>query len=312
MQKRKSPQSGPLLKVLEAAYPEFKRTKLKQLLKYGAVTVDGTVTRRFDDAVRSGQELGLMPKGIGASQSKFPLRFPIVYEDESLIVIDKPEGLLTMGTEEEKRKTAYWKIGEYLKAKGVADKSVFIVHRLDRDASGLVVFAKNEKVKRKLQDNWDAAEKKYYAVVEGGPEEDEGVSESYLAENKFKKVYSTREGAGGKKAVTRWRVVARKGAYALVDVALLTGRKHQIRVHMSDLGCPIIGDERYGAESDPAKRLGLHAAYLSFPHPVTGKRLEFKSDLPAVFKELLHRAGRAPRGPKAGATPRTNTARTRE
>jgi len=282
-------ENTPLLSYLLKFFPENNRTKTKQLLKYGAIVVNGKTVTRHDHALKIGDKIDFRqkPKDSGM-RPKLEPPFPIVYEDESLVVIEKPEGLLTVSTEKIKTRTAYYELTAYVRSSGATGKErIFIVHRLDRDASGLLVFAKDEEAKFALQENWDRTEKKYYAVVEGAPKKASATIESHLVEDKFRRVYSTGESKFSKYAATRYQLIKSSGKYSLLEVDLLTGRKNQIRVHLSELGHPIVGDEKYGSISDPAGRLGLHAYYLSFVHPVTKDKLTFKSDLPQPLKKLV-------------------------
>jgi len=283
-------QKSPLLQHLLAYFPAIKKTKVKQFLKYGSVTVNGAVITRSGHPLNPGDKIGFLTKAASLKeQLKTRLDFPIVYEDDELVVIDKPAGLLTMGTDKDKIHTAYYELTAYIRSQSKDGRGrVFIVHRLDREASGLVVFAKRESTKRALQENWQDAVKKYFAVVEGNPEKSSGTIDSYLVEDKFRRVFSASERtAAAKHAVTRYKTLSRSGSLTLLDVTLVTGRKNQIRVHLSDLGCPILGDVKYGSASNPAERLGLHAYYLSFKNPTTGEIKTFKSTLPAPLAELF-------------------------
>jgi 23S rRNA pseudouridine1911/1915/1917 synthase len=161
------------------------------------------------------------------------------------------------------------------------------VHRLDRDTSGLIVFARNETVKRKLQEGWKEVEKRYYAVVEGTLVKKEGGIRSMLSETKSLKVYSGRHSDRAKLSTTKYRVVKAGREYSLLDILLETGRKNQIRVHLSDIGHPVAGDKKYGAKTDPLGRLGLHSYRLMFKHPSTGSPLSFQSKLPRKFERLI-------------------------
>lgn len=281
---------GSLLQYLFTHFPDQKKTKLKQLLKFGSVTVNGIAATHHLHALKPGDKIDFLTKE-SALQKKLVLRlgFPILFEDDSLIIIDKPAGLLTMGTDDEKIRTVYYRLTTYIQAESRKNQGrIFIVHRLDREASGLLVFAKTEAVKRTLQESWDKVVKKYYAVVEGTPRLTSDTIESYLVEDKFRRVYSVGDPRrDSKHAVTRYTVIRKSARLSLLDVHLVTGRKNQIRVHLADIGHPIIGDEKYGSRMNPIRRLGLHAHYLSFRHPATGRQLHFESRLPQVFARLF-------------------------
>ncbi len=214
----------------------------------------------------------------------------ILYEDDAVLVIDKPAGLLTIGTERERTKTAYFQLNEFLRERNPDKKErIFIVHRLDRETSGLIVFAKNEAVKRRLQENWNDVEKQYLAVVEGVPKDNEGTISGYLNETSTLMVYEDKGSKKSKYAVTKYKVIKSSRDNALLEIALETGRKHQIRVHLSGIGHPVAGDQKYGAITDPLKRLALHASRLSFIHPLTKKRMDFESRPPHAFEPLINR-----------------------
>ncbi len=214
-------------------------------------------------------------------------RIEIVFEDDSIIVIDKPAGVLTMATETERAKTAYATLRAYANRKKPEEK-LFIVHRMDREASGLLVFAKTIEAKERLQEQFKqhSAGRRYVAVVEGRVDRDEFTIRSYLAENTALRVYSTRKRGAGKLAVTHVRVLRRNPKTTLVEVRLETGRKHQIRVHMSERRHPIVGDKMYGGRLDPIRRLALHGAHLEFRHPRTGTPMQFDSRYPRAFEKL--------------------------
>src|SRR3989441_1199691 len=215
-------------------------------------------------------------------------RMDLIFEDASVIVVDKPPGLLTMGTETERARTVYAALREYVNRKRPPEK-IFIVHRLDREASGLLVFAKTIEAKEHLQNQFKdhSAGRRYIAVVEGRVAKDDFSVQSYLAENAAYRVYSTRKKGAGKLAITHVHVVRRGPKTSLVRVQLETGRKHQIRVHLAEQGFTIIGDKIYGSRSNPIRRLALHGEYLSFRHPGTGNRMEFESRYSQMFNALL-------------------------
>jgi 23S rRNA pseudouridine1911/1915/1917 synthase len=271
-----------LLDWLLAALAPMNRTRVKQLLRSGRVLVNGASVTRHDHALKPGNRVSIakeVPQVAGVA---------IVYEDDALLVIDKPVGLLTVATETEKTDTAFVRLRDHLAARRTGRP--FVVHRLDRETSGLLLFAKSPAVRDALQANWDAVTKTYLAVVEGTPNPAEGVVENYLTEDRDLRVWAShRPGGDAKHAVTRYKVVAARDGYSLVEVTLETGRKHQIRVHLAGLGCPVAGDKAYGAKTDPAGRLALHAWRLTFDHPVTGERVEMESPLGSAVARVVPR-----------------------
>ncbi len=213
----------------------------------------------------------------------------IIYEDRDLIVIDKPPGLLTMASDKEKEKTAYYILTDYVrKGYSKSPNRIFIVHRLDRDTSGIIVFAKNERAKIFLQNNWKNTEKRYLAVVHGILEKKEDTITCYLAENKAKVVYSTSDRSIGRLSTTIYKVLKEKNGKTLLELDLVTGRKNQIRVHLADIGHPVIGDKKYGlCVDDRFKYLALHAYSISFDHPFNKRRLTLKAEPPKYLMSEL-------------------------
>lgn len=217
-----------------------------------------------------------------------PKGLTILYEDQHILIVDKIQGLLTMGTDREKEKTAYFLLNSYVKKGNERSRNrVFIVHRLDRDTSGLLVFAKNEYAKRFLQDHWQGFSKKYYAVVHGKFREKEGEISSFLFESKAYKVHSVNDPESGKFAKTGFKVLKESEKYSLLEISLFTGRKNQIRVHLSDEGHPVAGDKVYGNPDKEMKRLALHAYSLTISHPFSKKEMRFETEIPAYFKALV-------------------------
>ena len=212
----------------------------------------------------------------------------ILYEDGELIAINKPAGLLSVATDAQRTATAWRQVTDYLRIRDKRARA-HVVHRLDRDTSGVLLFAKNEKLKLALQERWNdlVSCRGYQAVVAGRPPRDEGTVRTWLLENRAHIVYSAPKSKGGKEAVTRYRVVESRKGFTLLDVEIDTGRKNQIRVHMADLGCPVAGDKKYGNGADPLRRLGLHAGRLVLTPPVPGKELSFTALLPQEFKRLF-------------------------
>ena len=212
----------------------------------------------------------------------------IVHEDRDILVIDKPPGLLTMGTETEKENTAYSVLTDYVRKGYVKSRNrIFIVHRLDRDTSGLLIFAKNEKSKLSLQSQWDKTEKKYLAIVYGKLAEKDGAITSYLVENDARMVYSTTNKSIGKLSTTVYKVLKENKGLSLLEIDLITGRKNQIRVHLADKGYPIVGDKKFGKKDDIHKRMALHSYSISFEHPFNSRRMTFQTPFPGYFSSLM-------------------------
>ena len=219
-----------------------------------------------------------------SGRKRLPFGIRIIHEDNDILVVDKPSGLLTMGTSKEKSRTAYSILTDYVrKGHAKSQKRIFIVHRLDREASGILIFAKNINAKLRLQKTWDKTEKKYLAVVHGRLKKKKGTISTYLAENKAHVVYSTPDSKKGKLSHTAYRILNETKAFSLLEVDLLTGRKHQIRVHLADIGNPIVGDRKYGKENDAKVRLALHGKSVSFRHPSSGKLLSLETEIPDYF-----------------------------
>ncbi len=228
-------------------------------------------------------------KQLSTGRSRQPRGLKIIYEDRDIIVVDKMNGLLTIGTDRDKQHTVHFALNEYVKKGNPKSRErVYVVHRLDRDTSGILVFARTEKAKRFLQDNWKEFRKKYIAVVQGQMEDNEGIIESYLAENKMFRVYSTKDTSQGKFAKTGYKVVKKTDRCSFLEIDLYTGRKNQIRVHLSDKGCPIIGDKVYGKTDKAFKRMALHSYSLAIIHPFTKKEMCFTTEIPVYFDQLVN------------------------
>lgn len=224
-----------------------------------------------------------------SSKKHQPKGLTILYEDRDIIVVNKINGLLTVSTNKEKEKTAHFLMNNYVRKGNSRSKNrVFIVHRLDRDTSGVLVFAKSENVKRYLQDNWKGFNKMYFAVVYGKLQETKGLITSYLLENKAHKMYSVNDSAKGKFSKTGYKVVRESKKYSLLEIKLYTGRKNQIRVHFSEKGHPIVGDKIYGKTDKAIKRLTLHAASITISHPITHKKMIFETEAPRYFNTLVN------------------------
>ncbi len=273
---------GECLRVL---FQDSSGRTLKQLLETGRVRVNGAIEKIARAALEPGDvvEVGREP-----IRTTLPPGLSIVHEDDDLIVVEKGPNLLTIATDKERERTAYAYLSSHVKRRRRRAR-VFIVHRLDQLASGLLVFAKSEEAKRALQAQFEAhtVEREYVAVVEGKLETSDGILRSRLVESPGGRVLETRSRDRGRLAVTRYRVIGSGARFSTVEVRLETGRKHQIRVQVAGIGHPIVGDAAYGSRVDPIGRIALHARTLGFDHPRTGERLRFKSEPPASFAKLV-------------------------
>lgn len=274
-----------MLEFVTSKAKERSRSEIKSWLRHGQIMINGEVTTAFDAPVEKGGEVK-----VNTSRPFVKFKHPrlkLVYEDEDVIVVEKGYGLLSVGIPGASKKrieSAYDIIRDYIKRKDPRNK-LFVVHRLDRDTSGLMMFAKTEEAQETLRHNWNnyVLEREYIALLEGIVKDDEGLIKSHLAENSQYKVYSTEEEGFGKLAVTRYKVLGRGRGHSLVSFSLDTGRKNQIRVHASEMGHPISGDRKYGALHNPLRRLCLHAKTLRFAHPTTKKDMYFESRVPVGF-----------------------------
>ncbi len=226
-----------------------------------------------------------------ASSVKFGLA--VLYEDKDILVVDKPAGLLTVATEREKSRTAHSLLTDYIRRGcGRCRKRLFVVHRLDRDTSGTLIFAKNEEAMHRLKAQWKQTVKKYLAVVHGKCEKSSDTITTYLAEDRGYNVYSTTDSTKGKLSQTAYKVLRVTRNVSLLEAILLTGRKNQIRVHLAGIGHPIVGDTKYGKGDESQPRMALHARSISFQHPSSGKHLTIESEVPAFFTKLVCRFDR--------------------
>lgn len=277
---------GELLEYLIENMPEASRTTLKSYLAHRQILVNGKLATSFDHHLRKGDELQILDRGVEKVNPNSRLR--IIFEDQYIIIIEKKNGLLSMSTGKEGEQTAYSILMEHVRNQDRNKEArIFIVHRLDRETSGLLMFAKSEEVQQILQERWNEniIERRYVAVVEGEMEKKEGQIVSWLTENpKSFKMQSSPTDNGGKKAVTNYKVIKSNGKYTLLNIWLETGRKNQIRVQLSSIGHPVAGDKRYGAHSNPVNRLCLHANLISFVHPMTGEKMKFDTGIPQLFQ----------------------------
>jgi len=270
---------------LQTQMPQKSRTNIKKILSNGLITINDKTITQFNYPLNIGDEV-VLNSVIVVKYAKFR-GFQIVFEDDDVIVINKESGLLTIAPTSENELTAFGQLIFYVKSKNPTDK-VFVVHRLDKYTSGVMLFVKGEENQTYFRSDWTnvVKERIYIGIVEGIPEEKEGKIVSYLKETKTQLVYSTKE-TDGKLAITHYKVLKSSKKFSMVEFHLETGRKNQIRVHMQDIGHSIVGDKKYGATHNPYDRLMLHAETLAFIHPKTKELVHFNARLPRIFTEII-------------------------
>ncbi|MBZ5497595.1 MAG: RluA family pseudouridine synthase [Acidobacteriia bacterium] len=279
------PTERSLLEAVRVLVPGASNRTLRQLLQHGRVRLNGETSKIAARRVAPGDRIEIVAQG----SSPPPVHgLKIVYEDKDILLVEKPPGLLTVATPHEQEKTAYAYLRQYVKERDARQK-LFIVHRLDKFASGVLVFAKSEPVQTKLQSLFSShnIQRKYWAVVEGHVSQNHGTIRSHLAENRARRMHSTEDESAGKEAVTHYRVLRRFPRLTTLEVTLETGRKNQIRVHLAEMGHPIVGDRAYGSTSNPMGRLGLHAFLLGFRHPALGIPIRHETKAPPEFARYL-------------------------
>ena len=274
--------SFTLIGFLTEQYPDSPRTRIKKLLQSGVIRINDKPVTLHSFLLKPGDivEINLYAE----KSAKAGLPFPVLYEDQYVIVIDKPAGKPTSSTDGSLSIQDI--ISEFLKIQSKGKIRAHVVHRLDKEVSGVLLFAKSHEAMETIKENWNETEKHYYALVEGVPEKTEGTIKSWLIEDKSQKMHSTRETSAAKFSITNYKTIKLVNNNGLLDVHTETGRKNQIRVHLSDIGCPIVGDWKYGASKEYKRRIRLHAYSLSFPHPFTGKIINVRSPMPDGFLSL--------------------------
>lgn len=266
------------------------RTSVKLMLSRRQVYVNEHIETKYNYTLKEGDTIRIQ-SGIAQQELQHP-KLKLIYEDDYIAIVDKKEGLLTMATHRESHETTAYSILKNHLKKANPRAELYTVHRLDRETSGVLMFAKTKAIQQALQENWHQVVTKrlYCALVEGCPQHTEDTITSWLTENKKSlRVSSSPTDNGGQKAVTHYKVTKTNGAYSLLEVQLETGRKNQIRVHMAEIGHPVVGDKKYGKGLSSIKRIGLHAQILEFIHPVTQKKVRFESPTPKAFNTLVNK-----------------------
>jgi len=277
---------GELLNFLIANMPDKSRNTVKSLLSHRQISVDYKITTQFNQSLKVGQDVIINWGRVQKQSSERALK--IYFEDPYLIVVEKQSGLLSIASDKEKNKTAYSMLSKMVK-KEDRDNLIFVVHRLDRETSGLMLFAKSYDIQQLLQKAWQetVVERSYVVVVEGQVEQNQATITSWLKENRALIMYSSQTENDGQKAITHYKVLKRNDLYSLLEVNLETGRKNQIRVHLKDIGHSVLGDKKYGSTQNPLGRMALHARVLAFKHPITGKEVRFETPIPRRFLGLF-------------------------
>jgi 23S rRNA pseudouridine1911/1915/1917 synthase len=278
-------ENSPLMKFLIQNLKNKSRDNIKSLLRNKHIWINNQAVSQFDHPLISGQQVLVKRKGSPGKEIERKLH--IVYEDDHILVIDKSAGLLSVSTGVE-GETAISILSDYVKKENPQNK-IFVVHRLDRDTSGLLLFSKSERIQSLLQNSWQTSvtERTYYAVVEGVVKKTSDTIKTYLYESKAYFMHVTDDPEKGELAITHYKLLKTSGEYSLLEVDLETGKKNQIRVHMQSIGHPVVGDKKYGTGASPIGRLGLHAGVLAFIHPETREPMRFVSKVPASFLRLF-------------------------
>ena len=274
--------SYTLIEFLAQKYPDSPRTRIKKLLQSGSVRINDKPVTLNSYKLNKGDTVEISRQIVNAAKAGLP--FAILYEDNDVLAVDKPAGMPTSSTDGSRSIQEI--LSEFLKKQSKGKYRAYVVHRLDKEVSGVLLFAKTHETMEAIKERWKETEKHYYALTEGIPEKDEDTIKSWLIEDKSQMVHSTRESANAKFSVTNYKTIKLLKGNALLDVKTDTGRKNQIRVHLSDIGCPIVGDRKYGASDKYRRRIRLHAYSLAFPHPVSGKIVNVTSPMPAGFLSL--------------------------
>lgn len=276
-----------LIDFLRETFPNKSRNNIKTLLSKKVVLIDGAPISQFDFEVCKGDIVQISPFSVNATKQKTS-KLKILFEDENYLVINKPAGLLSVASDKEKTITAYRLCMDYVRMKNTHNR-IYVTHRIDKETSGVLMFTKNEALRNTLQDSWNdtVVDREYIALIEGQMDKDQGTIISYLRQSKTNLMYSAHNKNDGQKAVTKYKCLKKNGKYSLLDVHIETGRKNQIRVHFSEHGHPIVGDEKYFSSLSPIGRLGLHAKKLVLKNPLDNNILTFVAKEDPIFERVF-------------------------
>jgi 23S rRNA pseudouridine1911/1915/1917 synthase len=280
--KTKVTKSYTLIEFLAGQYPDSPRTRIKKLLQSGTIRVNDRPVTLHSYSLRPGDIVEINKQSGNAARAGLPIT--VLYEDQDVMVVEKPAGIPTSSTDGSLSIQEI--ISEFLKRQSKGRYRAYVVHRLDKEVSGVLLFAKTRDTMEIIKEKWKETEKHYYALVEGIPGKAQGTIESWLIEDKSQKVHSVSERPDAKFSITNYTTIKQVNENTLLDIRTDTGRKNQIRVHLSDIGCPIVGDRKYGASDEFRRRIRLHAYSLQFPHPADGRIITVKSPMPEGFLSL--------------------------
>ncbi len=273
-----------LIDLLMKEFRDASRSSVKKMIQHGNLKVNGKTVTNPVTLLDPGDEAEYTRYRMTANTQGSP--FPVLFEDEYLIFVEKPAGLLTYGERGTVGTSVYREVLGYLQERSKGKERIFVVHRLDKEVSGILLFAKSEEIQQKIKENWKETEKLYYALVEGRPRIPEDTLRHWLKETNTQKMYITQESPESKLAVTQYRTLKEMESHTFLEIRIETGRKNQIRVQLAAIGCPIVGDRKYGSRDKYKRQIRLHAFSFSFSHPVTGEPLKIESRLPHSFLKL--------------------------
>jgi 23S rRNA pseudouridine1911/1915/1917 synthase len=276
---------GLLSELMLKAFDTASKSMIKKILQHGSVTVNGKPVSFPGMMLKTGDVVEYVKYKPAAGTANSP--FPVIFEDDSLLLVNKPAGILTHAEKGSSGTSLYKEMLEFMRERSKGKERIYVVHRLDREVSGIVLFVKNDKVKELVTADWRNTTKRYWALVHGSPAKPEGTVESWLVEAADQKMYVVKHNReGAKRAITHYKSIRKIDGETLLEIELETGKKNQIRVQLAEIGCPIVGDWRYGAKDKVKRRVRLHAFYFAMKHPVTGERLEFTIRMPKGFLTL--------------------------
>ncbi|MBA4410766.1 MAG: hypothetical protein C0397_15245 [Odoribacter sp.] len=283
--KFKAKKNCTLIELLLAYHAGMSNSKAKKLIDNHTVKCGDKTLKRPDDIVAEGQIVEFLPKSLERAVKLDGFQLKIVHEDQWLIVVNKPPGIVSSGDTALEGQTLFTRVRSYLRERYGSREQLFPVHRLDKAVEGLIIFARSEEVKELFQENWKSVNKYYLAQTTAIPEKKEGIIRTWLREEANMKMVSyDHEVPGSKEAITEYRVLKTFHSMALLEIKLDTGRKNQIRIHLSSIGCPIVGDRRYNEDGRTVNYIKLLSYKLEFAHPVTGQQLSFKLPIPRSFQ----------------------------